>query len=166
MAEQNSEKSTQDFEPRILAFLCNWCSYAGADLAGVSRLQYPPNARIVRTMCSGRVDDKFILRAFELGAPIVLVSGCHFADCHYIDANRWTQRRVDRLWNKLEKMGIRPERLQLEWISAAEGQRFARVMTEVETMRANVTSEEIEYTKRVLREEREKQARNSSGTTE
>ena len=145
-------------EERIVVFACNWCSYAGGDTAGTSRLQYPPHARIIRTMCSGRVDEKFVLRAFELGAPIVLVSGCHFVDCHYIDANRWTQRRVDKLWNKLEKLGIRPERLQLEWISAAEGQKFARVMTEIEEMRRGVTSEEIAHTMQVLKEDREKQS--------
>ena len=108
-------------------------------------------------MCSGRVDERFVLRAFELGAPIVLVSGCHFADCHYIDANRATQRRVDKLWDKLEKLDIRPERLQLEWISAAEGQKFATVMREIEEMRRNVTAAEIEHTVKVLKEDREKQ---------
>jgi heterodisulfide reductase subunit A len=143
---------------RIVVFACNWCSYAGADGAGVARLQQPPNARIIRTMCSGRVAEKFILRAFELGAAMVLVSGCHLADCHYISANSWTQKRVDRLWDRLEKLGIRPERLQLEWISAAEGQKFARVMQEIEEMRKTVTAEEIEHTRRVLAEEREKEA--------
>jgi len=103
-------------------------------------------------MCSGRVDEKFVLQAFKLGAPIVLVSGCHFADCHYIDANRWTQRRMDRLWSRLERLGIRPERLQLEWMSAAEGNRFAQVMTEIEEMRTKVTREEIEETKKILDE--------------
>ncbi len=146
---------------RIVVFACNWCSYAGADTAGTSRLNYPPNARIIRTMCSGRVAEKFILRAFELGAPIVLVSGCHFTDCHYIDANRWTQKRVDKLWNKLEKLGIRPERLQLEWISAAEGQKFAKVMREIEDMRKTVTADEIDHTKKVLQEDREKQEKKS-----
>jgi heterodisulfide reductase subunit A len=101
-------------------------------------------------MCSGRVDEKFILQAFKLGAPIVLVSGCHFVDCHYIDANRWTQRRMDRLWNRLERIGIRPERLQLEWMSAAEGQRFSQVMAEIEVMRTMVSHQEIEETKKIL----------------
>ena len=101
-------------------------------------------------MCSGRVDEYFVLYAFQKGAPIVLVSGCHFADCHYINANTWTQRRVEKLWDKLEKKGIRPERLQLEWISAAEGQKFAQVMKRVEEMRKKVTKEEIEFTKKVL----------------
>jgi len=137
-------------QDKVIVFACNWCSYAASDLAGTSRFQYPPNARVIRTMCSGRVDEKFILQAFKLGAPIVLVSGCHFVDCHYIDANRWTQRRVDRLWNRLERLGIRPERLQLEWMSAAEGQRFAQVMTELEAMRARVSHKEIEETKDIL----------------
>ena len=137
-------------ENKIVTFACNWCSYAGADYAGVSRMQYPPNARIVRTMCSGRVDEEFVLRAFQLGAPVVLVSGCHYADCHYINANRWTQKRIDRLWDRLERKGVRPERLQLEWISAAEGAKFAMVMREVERIRQSVTPEEIELTRRVL----------------
>ncbi len=139
-------------EEKIVVFACHWCSYAGGDMAGVSRLQYPPSARVIRTMCSGRTGERFILRAFTLGAPIVLVSGCHFADCHYINANRWTQRRVERLWDRLERASIRPERLQLEWISAAEGQKFARTMRELEEMRKKVTPEEIEYTKQVLAE--------------
>ncbi len=143
------EENPQD---KVIVFACNWCSYAASDLTGTSRVQYPPSARIIRTMCSGRVDEKFVLQAFKLGAPIVLVSGCHFADCHYIDANRWTQRRMDRLWSRLERLGIRPERLQLEWMSAAEGNRFAQVMTEIEEMRTKVTREEIEETKKILEE--------------
>ena len=103
-------------------------------------------------MCSGRVDEDFVLRSFWRGAPIVLVSGCHFADCHYIDANRQTVLRVERLWDKLERWGIRPERLQLEWISAAEGQKFAKVMREVEEMRQQVTTEEVAATREILEE--------------
>jgi heterodisulfide reductase subunit A len=141
-------------ENKIITFACNWCSYAGADYAGVSRMQYPPNARIIRTMCSGRVDEDFVLRAFQLGAPVVLVSGCHYADCHYINANRWTQKRVDRLWDRLERKGIRPERLQLEWISAAEGAKFQIVMCAVERIRQGVTAGEIELTRKVLTEEK------------
>jgi heterodisulfide reductase subunit A len=143
-------------ENKIFTFACNWCSYAGADNAGVSRLQYPATPRLVRTMCSARVTEDFILYAFMKGAPVVLVSGCHFADCHYIDANRQTVKRVYRLWDKLEKLGIRPERLQLEWISAAEGQKFARVMREIEEMRERVTAEEIEHAKKAVAEEWEK----------
>ena len=144
----------QDPLEKIVTFACNWCSYAGADLAGLSRMQYPTTQRIIKTMCSGRVDARFVLHAFEQGAPIVLVSGCHFVDCHYIDANRWTQKRVEKLWDDLEKLGIRPERLQLEWISAAEGQKWARTMKELEEMRKQVTAEEVEHTKEVLREAR------------
>jgi heterodisulfide reductase subunit A len=135
---------------KIIVFACNWCSYAGADTAGISRLQYPTSARIIRTMCSGRVAEDFVLYAFRKGAPIVLVSGCHYADCHYINANRNTVRRVDRLWDNLERKGVRPERLQLEWISAAEGRKWAKVMRELEEMRRTVTLEEIEYTMEAL----------------
>lgn len=144
----------EDPQDKIIVFACNWCSYAGADTCGGARLQYPPSARLIRTMCSGRVDEDWVLYAFKKGAPIVVVSGCHFVDCHYIDANRWTQKRVERLWDKLEKLGIRPDRLFLEWISAAEGQRFARTMIEIEKHRQKVTKEEIEYTVKVLSEQK------------
>ena len=137
-------------EEKILTFACNWCSYAGADYAGVSRLQYPPNARLIRTMCSGRVDDKFIWHAFRNGAPVVLVSGCHIGDCHYIDANHWTEKRIERVRRKMEKQGIRPERLQLEWISAAEGVRFADVMTRMEDLRKSVSRQELAETIAIL----------------
>ena len=140
----------------LLTFACNWCSYAGGDMAGTARLQYPTTCRLIRTMCSGRVDEKFVIHAFRLGAPMVLVSGCHFADCHYINAVHWTQKRMDRLWNRLDKLGIRPDRLQLEWISAAEGQKFARVMRELEDRVKAVTSEEIEHTMKVLADEEAK----------
>ena len=137
-------------ENKILTFACNWCSYAGADYAGVSRLQYPPNARLIRTMCSGRVDDSFIWHGFRKGAPVILVSGCHIGDCHYIDANHWTEKRVEKVRKKMEKEGIRPERLQLEWISAAEGVRFAEVMTRMEELRKSVSRQEIAETIAVL----------------
>ncbi len=137
-------------EEKICAFACNWCSYAGADLAGLSRMQYPPNSRLIRTMCSGRVDEKFIWHAFKKGAPVVLVSGCHFVDCHYIDANRWTQKRVEKIWNQMERKGIRPERLQLEWCSAAEAVKWTKVMHAVEEIRKAVTKDEIEETKKIL----------------
>jgi len=142
-----------DLKPqeKILTFACNWCSYAGADYAGVSRLQYPPNSRLIRTMCSGRVDEKFIWRGFEQGAPIILVSGCHIGDCHYIDANHWTVKRVEKVHKKMEKIGIRKERLQLEWISAAEGIRFADIMKKMETLRRSVSQEEIEKTIEILK---------------
>ena len=105
-------------------------------------------------MCSGRVDAKFIWAAFAKGAPVILISGCHIGDCHYIDANHWTEKRVDKIHRKMEKLGIRPERLQLEWISAAEGARFAAVMERMETIRRTVTPEEIAETIRI-REEKE-----------
>jgi heterodisulfide reductase subunit A2 len=137
-------------QDKIVVFACNWCSYAGGDFAGVSRLQYPPTMRLIRTMCSGRVDKKWILHAFAKGAPVVLVSGCHYVDCHYIDANRWTQKRVERLWDLMEKKGIRPERLQLEWISSAQASRFQDTMKAIEVIRKTVTAEEIEATKEAL----------------
>ena len=135
---------------KIVTFACNWCSYAGADTAGVSRMAYPPNARIIRTMCSGRVSPEFVWYAFKKGAPVVLVSGCHYADCHYIDANRSTTRRMDGLWDGLEKLGLRPDRLQLEWCSAAEGARWQTIMKEVEKKRQTVSAEEVEHTRQVL----------------
>jgi heterodisulfide reductase subunit A len=137
-------------EKKIVAFCCNWCSYAGADFAGVSRMQYPPNARIIRTMCSGRVAQKFIERAFARGAATVLVSGCHLGDCHYINANYQTQKRVDRLWKKMEQNGLDKQRLQLLWASAAEGERFASKMREMKTIVENVKPEEIEKAKKVF----------------
>ncbi len=140
----------EDPAGKIVTFACNWCSYAGADFAGVSRLQYPANARLIRTMCSGRVDEKFIWRAFRLGAPVVLVSGCHFGDCHYIDANHWTKKRVEKLWRRMAALGIRRERLQLEWVSAAEGLRWQEVMRRMEELRQSVTAEEIAATRELL----------------
>jgi F420-non-reducing hydrogenase iron-sulfur subunit len=119
------------YEPKIVGFLCNWCSYAGADLAGVSRFQYPPNLRIIRVMCSGRVHPAHILEAFSDGADGVLVAGCHPPnDCHYISGNLKAERRVALLKNLMVQMGIDEDRLRLEWVSAAEGEKFARVVTE------------------------------------
>jgi heterodisulfide reductase subunit A len=138
-------------QDKVFAFACNWCSYAGGDMAGISRIQYPPTNRVVRTMCSARVSEEMVLDAFRCGAPVVLVSGCHYADCHYINANRQTYKRIQNLWNKLEKAGVRPERLQLEWISAAEGQKFAKVMHQMEALRKTVTLEEIEHAKEALK---------------
>ncbi|MGD0057387.1 MAG: hydrogenase iron-sulfur subunit [Methanomassiliicoccales archaeon] len=119
-----------DFEPRVVAFCCNWCSYAGADLAGVSRFQYPPNARIVRVMCSGRVEPQFILRAFELGVDGVLVAGCHIGDCHYISGNEKAQKKVEATKELVDQLGLDGRRLRLEWISASEGSKFAATMKE------------------------------------
>jgi len=147
---------------KILAFACNWCSYAGADYAGVSRLQYPSNVRIIRTMCSGRVDEKFIWNAFLKGAPVLLVSGCHIGDCHYIDANRWTEKRIEKIREKMVKLGIRPERLQLEWISSAEGIRFAEIMRRMENLRQTVSSQEISETIEILKNREKKSKREAS----
>ncbi len=117
------------FEPKIIGFLCNWCSYAGADLAGVSRIQYPPNIRIIRVMCSGRVDPAFILEAFKDGADGVLVAGCHLpSDCHYLSGNFKALRRITLLKKTLQAFGIEPERLRLEWVSASEGDKFAAIV--------------------------------------
>ena len=113
-----------DFEPRIVTFCCNWCSYAGADGAGVARLQMPTNFRIIRTMCSARVDPEFVLRAFSKGADGVMVLGCHPADCHYIGGNYRARRRVALLRMVLEQYGFDPKRLKLEWVSASEGEKF------------------------------------------
>jgi len=138
-------------QDKVFVFACNWCSYAGGDMAGISRIQYPASNRVVRTMCSARVSEEMVLEAFRFGAPAVLVSGCHYADCHYINANRETVKRVHRLWDKLEKAGVRPERLQLEWISAAEGQKFARVMRQMDEIRKTVTAEEIDHAREALK---------------
>jgi F420-non-reducing hydrogenase iron-sulfur subunit len=118
------------FEPKIVAFACNWCSYAGADLAGVSRIQYPPTTRVIRVMCSGRVSPMFILEALRAGADGVLVTGCHLGDCHYISGNEKAQRNIEMARSLIELLGIDPQRLRLEWISAAEGARFAGVIRE------------------------------------
>jgi heterodisulfide reductase subunit A len=139
-----------DADKKIVAFCCNWCAYAGADFAGVSRMQYPPNVRIIRTMCSGRVAPKFVERAFARGAAAVLVAGCHPGDCHYINANYHTQRRVERLWKKMEQNGLNKERLQLLWASAAEGERFASKIYEMQKIVENVTPKEIELAKKVF----------------
>jgi F420-non-reducing hydrogenase iron-sulfur subunit len=121
-----------EFEPKIVGFLCNWCAYAGADLAGVSRIQYPSNVRIVRVMCSGRIDPAFILEAFRNGADGVLVAGCHLpSDCHYISGNFKAHRRIMMLKKLLPQFGIDPERLKIEWVSASEGDRFATVIKDM-----------------------------------
>ena len=115
------------FEPKIVAFCCNWCSYAGADLAGTSRIQYPSAIRIIRVMCSGRVSPFFILKALSVGANGVLVLGCHPGDCHYIEGNYKTMRRFPLLKKLLKQLGIEEERVRLEWVSASEGAKFAEV---------------------------------------
>jgi len=156
----------EDPSERFVVFACNWCSYAGADFAGVSRLEYPANARLIRTMCSTRVHEKFVWRAFEKGSPVVLVSGCHIGDCHYIDANHWTERRVKKMHKKMEKIGLRPERLRLEWISAAEGLRFKEVMESMERLRQTVTPEEIEETRKIIEEQKKKAKKKSKVKSE
>jgi F420-non-reducing hydrogenase iron-sulfur subunit len=123
------------FEPNILTFCCNWCSYAAADLAGISRFQYPSNIRIIRVMCSSRIESVFILKAFKEGIDGVLVTGCHIGDCHYIDGNRKAEERMGLLINSLNKIGLEG-RLRLDWISAGEGRKFADVIEEfTETIR-------------------------------
>jgi F420-non-reducing hydrogenase iron-sulfur subunit len=122
----------KNFEPKIVGFLCNWCAYAGADLAGVSRIQYPPNIRIIRVMCSGRIDPAFILEALKDGADGVLVAGCHLpSDCHYLSGNFKALRRVTLLKKVLQDFGIEPERVRLEWVSASEGDKFAAVVKDM-----------------------------------
>jgi F420-non-reducing hydrogenase iron-sulfur subunit len=124
------------FEPKIAVLCCNWCTYAGADLAGTSRMKYAPNVRLIRVMCSGRLDPAFVLKAFHDGADGVVVAGCHFGDCHYINGNHKAARRFPALKRMVEQFGIEPGRLRLEWISAAEGDVFARVANEMtETVR-------------------------------
>ncbi|MCU0723158.1 MAG: hydrogenase iron-sulfur subunit [Planctomycetes bacterium] len=121
------------WEPKIVAFLCNWCSYAGADLAGVSRFQYPPNVRVIRVPCSGRVNPLYILKALQNGVDGVLVSGCHPGDCHYISGNLVARRKFAILKNLLAFVGIEPERVQFSWVSASEGSRFAALVDKVVT---------------------------------
>jgi len=121
----------KDFEPKIMTFLCNWCSYAGADLAGVSRIQYPPNTRVIRVPCSGRVDPLFILKCLQDGYDGVLVSGCHPGDCHYISGNYVARRKFAILKTALEFMGMEPGRVQFSWVSAGEGEKFSQVISKV-----------------------------------
>jgi len=121
---------TKEFEPNIIGFLCNWCSYAGADLAGTSRMKYPPNIKSIRVMCSGRVDPVFVLEALRKGADGVLVAGCHPGDCHYQSGNYKANRRMKLLKKLLEEMAVDPGRLRFEYISASEGAKFASVVTE------------------------------------
>jgi F420-non-reducing hydrogenase iron-sulfur subunit len=127
----------EPFEPRIVAFFCNWCTYLAADLAGTSRMKYPPNARVIRVMCSGRLDPQFILKAFADGADGVLIGGCHPGDCHYQEGNYKCLRRFNLLKRVVKEMGIEDDRLRLEWISASEGDRLRTVMIDmVEKVRA------------------------------
>ncbi len=120
-----------NWEPKIIAFLCNWCSYAGADLAGTSRAKYQPNVRVIKVPCSGRVDPLFILKSFERGADGVLISGCHPGDCHYSSGNYYARRKFTIFRELLEFYGIDNRRVQFSWVSAAEGAKWARVVDEV-----------------------------------
>ena len=121
----------EEFKPLIVAFCCNWCSYAGADLAGTSRLNYPANVKIIRVPCSCRVNTNFIIRAFQKGTDGVVIAGCHPGDCHYSTGNYYTRRRFSIFINLLEYLGIEKERFKIDWISAAEAKKFATVMNEV-----------------------------------
>ena len=129
---ENIEKiEKEEFKPNIVAFCCNWCSYAGADLAGTSRLNYPANVKIIRVPCSCRVNTNFIIRAFQKGADGVVIAGCHPGDCHYSTGNYYTRRRFSIFINLLEYLGIEKVRFKIDWISAAEANKFATVMNEV-----------------------------------
>jgi F420-non-reducing hydrogenase iron-sulfur subunit len=133
---EKSQPAVADSEPRVVLFACNWCSYAGADLAGVSRLQYPSNARIVRVMCSGRLDPDFVLKAIGMGADGVLVLGCHPGDCHYLEGNYRAEKKAEMVTKLLDALGIDTRRFRLEWVSASEGQRFAGLVREfIETLK-------------------------------
>ncbi|UCE37304.1 MAG: hydrogenase iron-sulfur subunit [Thermoplasmata archaeon] len=126
-----SDDKEGDFEPKIIGFLCNWCSYTGADLAGVSRLQYPPNFIPIRVMCTGAVDPVYVIKALLEGADSVLVAGCHPGDCHYLSGNFKARRRIAILKKLLENLGLEERRIRLEWISASEGQKFADTVNEM-----------------------------------
>lgn len=124
-------QQTETWEPKIVAFLCNWCSYAGADLAGVSRLQYSPNVRVIRVPCSGRINPLYIVKALQSGVDGVLVSGCHPGDCHYISGNLVARRKFALLKGYLAYLGVEPQRIQFSWVSASEGARFAGLIDKV-----------------------------------
>jgi F420-non-reducing hydrogenase iron-sulfur subunit len=126
----------EDFEPKIIAFCCNWCSYAGADLAGASKIQYPPNVVIIRAMCSGMIHPNFVIDALSNGADGVLMCGCHPGDCHYLEGNVKAEKRAEALDLMLEDLGLEPERFRLVWVSASEGKKFAETVSEMtETLR-------------------------------
>jgi coenzyme F420-reducing hydrogenase delta subunit len=129
--EKTIPNSQNSWEPKIVAFLCNWCSYAGADLAGISRIQYPPNIRVIRIPCSGRVHPYFIIKSLQCGADGVLVSGCHPGDCHYLTGNYFARRKFALIKRILEYIGIEEGRVHFSWVSAAEGEKFSQVVKEV-----------------------------------
>lgn len=143
------EAKPNTWEPKIIAFLCNWCSYAGADLAGVSRIQYPPNIRIIRVPCSGRVNPLFIMRALRQGADGILISGCHPGDCHYLSGNYFARRKFTLLNSLLNYMGVEPGRVQFSWVSASESIKFADVVKQVtESVKALGPREKLVKVKR------------------
>lgn len=131
LQSKDADSQAESFEPKIVAFLCKWCSYAGADLAGTSRIKYPPNVRIIRLPCSARIDPKLVLKCLERGVDGVLVSGCHPGDCHYTSGNYHARRRMLMLRKLLEFMGVDPRRVQMSWVSASEGHKWAQVVAEV-----------------------------------
>lgn len=128
---QDTASQTESYEPKIVAFLCRWCSYAGADLAGGSRIKYPANIRIIRVPCSCRIDPKLVLKTLERGVDGVLVSGCHPGDCHYTEGNYYARRRMLMLFKLLEFVGVDPRRVQMSWVSASEGPKWAEVVEAV-----------------------------------
>jgi len=130
-AEDTARAESASFDPRILVFTCNWCSYAGADLAGTSRLQYPANTRIIRTMCSGRIDPAFVLEALRDGADGVMVTGCHPGDCHYVKGNFRAEKRFHFLKMALKQLGVEEDRVRLAWISAGEGEKFSLLVRDM-----------------------------------
>ena len=129
--QHDKSQKEQEWEPKIVGFLCNWCSYAGADLAGTSRLQYPPNIKIIRVPCSGRVNPLFVLKCLMRGADGVLISGCHIGDCHYSEGNFYARRRFAVLKKLFEYLGFDPRRFQMSWVSASEGDKWAKVVREL-----------------------------------
>ncbi|HDY65733.1 MAG TPA: hydrogenase iron-sulfur subunit [Phycisphaerae bacterium] len=129
--EKNDSDVTTEWQPRIVAFLCNWCSYAGADLAGMSRLRYPAAIKIIRVPCSGRVDQMFVLKSFERGADMVLMSGCHPGDCHYSSGNYHARRKLPAFRELLGFFGIDPRRFKISWVSAAEGAKWSSLVAEI-----------------------------------
>jgi F420-non-reducing hydrogenase iron-sulfur subunit len=136
----------QAYDPKIVGILCNWCCYAGADLAGVSRFQYPTNIRIIRVMCSGTVEPDMVLEAFIKGADGVFIGGCHIGDCHYATGNHHTEVKLALMQKLIERSGFEPSRLRLEWVSAAEGQRFSQVMKEFTEDLAKLGPSEVRST--------------------
>ena len=128
---------SDEFEPKIIAFCCNWCSYAGADLAGASKIQYPPNILVIRAMCSGMIHPNYVINALTKGADGVLMCGCHPGDCHYLEGNLKAEKRAEALDLMLEDLGLEPERFKLEWVSASEGKKFAEIVRDMtETLRS------------------------------